>query len=623
MTSENHRDIFSLDLELNNKVLNSVYRSLQPIFEKMVGVRHLNDIYYGAVDQNNHKEFAASVLRSMNVNFAISSQDLARIPVNGKIVVVANHPFGGIEGIILGAILQQVRPDVKLMANYILSTIPEMRDLFLFVDPFGGPAAARANLATMKQTISWLNDGKALGVFPAGEVSHFKFKTRKISDPVWSDTISKIIRKTESPVVPVFFKGCNRFLFQLAGMIHPRLRTALLPRELINKRNTTIEVRVGNVIAYSRLRKLESDSALTEYLRHRTYMLENRPAGEKSGSMIMGDELINGMEPLVDPVDPDLMLMDIEALPPSQLLLTSGEMQVWHAAKKQIPNVMTEIGRLRELTFRATDEGTGKSIDIDEFDEYYQQMFVWNKEKNEIVGAYRLGRTDSIIKRFGKKGLYTTTLFNIKSSFFDEITPALEMGRSFVRPEYQRSFSPLLMLWRGIGHYIAKNPKYKILFGPVSINKEYQSSSRQLMVMFLKIHNYLPELAAKVKARTPFRSQKIKGWDKKHSKRIIASIDEVSEVVSDLEWDDKGVPILLKQYLKMGGKLLGFNVDPNFSDVLDGLILVDVTKTDPKIMERYMPREDLMKFHRMHKTAYADTYAAMPKSDLIEAKIED
>jgi putative hemolysin len=198
--------------------------------------------------------------------------------------------------------------------------------------------------------------------------------------------------------------------------------------------------------------------------------------------------------------------------------------------------------------------------------------------------------------------LYTTTLFNIKSSFFDEINPALEMGRSFVRIEYQRSFSPLLMLWRGIGHYVAKYPKYKILFGPVSINKEYQSSSRQLMVTFLKIHNYLPDLASKVKARTPFRSRKIKGWDKEHSKRIISSIDEVSDVVSDLEWDDKGVPILLKQYLKMGGKLLGFNVDPNFSDVLDGLILVDVTKTDPKIMERYMPREKLREFHKLHNT---------------------
>jgi putative hemolysin len=606
------KDIFHLDLELKNKALNRLFKSLQPSIEKVIGVPGLTDIYSGALDQTHCDEFCDAILNYMNVSCKISDQDLARIPKNGKIVVVSNHPFGGIEGIMMGAILRRVRPDVKIMANYFLSVIPEMRDLFLFVDPFGGPSAARANLATMKQSIQWAKDGHMFGVFPAGEVSHVTWKNRQVTDPAWSDTISKIIRKTESPVIPIFFAGGNRLFFQLAGLLHPRLRTALLPRELINKKGQEIEVRVGNVIPWARLKKIGTEHELTEYLRHRTYMLENRPMTKSLGDKL-AEKVVNcGMEPIIDAVDPDLLIQDVEALPPSQLLLESGDMQVWHAAHKQIPNVMLEIARLREITFRATDEGTGKPFDTDEFDEYYQHLFVWNKEKGEIVGAYRLGRTDNIIKRFGKKGLYTTTLFNIKSSFFDEINPALEMGRSFVRVEYQRSFSPLLMLWRGIGHYVAKYPKYKILFGPVSINKEYQSSSRQLMVTFLKIHNYLPELAAKVKARTPFRSRTIKGWDKERSKRIISSIDEVSDVVSDLEWDDKGVPILLKQYLKMGGKLLGFNVDPNFSDVLDGLILVDVTKTDPKIMERYMPRENLKEFHKLHNT-YEQAYGAEPE----------
>jgi putative hemolysin len=613
-TTPKKKDIFHLNLELDHKILNSIYKTIQPTLEKIIGVPGVTDIYAGAVDKNNPDDFCEAILDYMNVTCKISDQDLARIPKNGKIVVVSNHPFGGIEGIMMGAILRRVRPDVKIMANYFLSVIPEMRDLFLFVDPFGGPKAARANLATMKQSIEWIKDGHMFGVFPSGEVSHATWKNRKITDPAWSDTISKIIRKTESPVIPMFFAGHNRFFFQLAGLLHPRFRTALLPRELINKKGQHIEVRVGNVIPWARLKKIETDRELTEYLRHRTYMLENRPSGKTLAESIVEKGIHCGVEPVIDAVDPELLLADVESLPVSQLLLESNDMQVWHAAYKQIPHVMREIGRLREITFRATDEGTGKSIDVDEFDEYYQHLFVWNKEKSEIVGAYRLGRTDNIIKRFGKKGLYTTTLFNIKSSFFDEINPALEMGRSFVRIEYQRSFSPLLMLWRGIGHYVAKYPKYKILFGPVSINKEYQSTSRQLMVTFLKIHNYLPDLASKVKARTPFRSKKIKGWHKEHSKRIISSIDEVSDVVSDLEWDDKGVPILLKQYLKMGGKLLGFNVDPNFSDVLDGLILVDVTKTDPKIMERYMPREKLKEFHKLHHT-FEKAYGPEEKSE--------
>lgn len=601
-------DIFSLDVDLPNKTADKLLKLSRGPLEKLIGIGGLNDVYHRAMEMGDPAFFAENILKGMNVDFRISEQDLARIPEKGKVIIVANHPFGGIEGIIMAAILQRVRPDVKIMANYLLSAIPEMRNLFVFVDPFGGQAAARANLASMKQTISLLKNGEMLGVFPAGEVAHYTFKNRKVTDPKWSNTVAKFIKKTESQVVPMFFSGQNRFIFQLAGLIHPRLRTALLPRELLNKRNTVIEVRVGNAIPYSRLKKFENDGDLTDYVRQRTYMLENRPGKVDDAQAITFPS--NNMKPLIDPVDPELLLTDVESLPPSQMLLESGVTRVYHASIRQIPNIIREIGRLREVTFRATDEGTGESIDLDEFDEYYQHLFVWNIEKNEIIGAYRLGRTDNIIKRFGKKGMYTTTLFNIKSSFFDQINPALEMGRSFVRPEYQRSFSPLLMLWRGIGHYVAKYPKYKILFGPVSINKEYQSSSRQLMVTFLKMHNYLPELASKVKAITPLRHRKLKGWDYKSSKRIISSVDDLSEVVSDLEFDDKGVPILLKQYLKLGGKLLGFNVDPNFSDVLDGLILVDITKTDPKIMERYMPRDDLARFHKLHNTLFAEELMA-------------
>lgn len=597
-------DIFSLDVELSGKAANAMLRTVRNPLEKVLGLNALNDIYRRSREMGDPTYFAENVLKAMNVDFRIAEQDLARIPEKGKVVMVANHPFGGIEGIIMGAILQRVRPDVKIMANYLLHAIPEMRDLFIFVDPFGGKEAARANLASMKQTISWLKDGQMLGVFPAGEVAHATWKNRKVTDPKWSNTVAKIVMKTESPVVPMFFLGTNRLMFQLAGLIHPRLRTVLLPNELVNKKNTVIDVRVGNAIPFSRLRKFENESDLTDYIRTRTYMLADRPSKESGSPAIVFPN--SNMEPVIDPIDPELLLTDVENLPESQLLLENSGTQVYHAAIKQIPHIIQEIGRLREITFRATDEGTGKSIDLDEFDEYYQHLFVWNKEKAEIIGAYRLGRTDNIIKRFGKKGMYTTTLFNIKSDFFNQISPALEMGRSFVRPEYQRSFSPLLMLWRGIGHYVAKYPKYKILFGPVSINKEYQSSSRQLMVSFLKAHNYLPELASKVKAITPLRNRKLKGWDKKKSQHIIASVDDLSEVVSDLEFDDKGVPILLKQYLKLGGKLLGFNVDPNFSDVLDGLILVDITKTDPRIMERYMPKADLVKFHEMHNSAYAN-----------------
>lgn len=600
-TVDKNSKIFNLDLEIEGAVRRQLFGMIKRPLEALLNFKGLNNLYYDALGYETEQAFYDKLLDRMNVNYRISERDMERIPKEGRVVVVANHPFGGIEGIILASLLRSVRSDSRIMANYLLERIPELRDIFFFVDPFGGKEAARANLASMKKSIQWLRDDHVLGFFPAGEVAHFNMGRRKIVESEWSDSVAGVIRKTEASVLPVFIDGFNGPLFQILGMIHPRLRTAMLPRELLNKRNQEINICIGKVINYSKLKSFESDKEMTSYLRQRTFMLQNR-SGENTDTGSTTSETFSSMEmePIIDPVPVKDLENEIESLAPTQCLLKSGEFEVYHAVKKQIPKIVREIGRLREVTFRGTHEGTCTSIDLDEFDEYYVHLFVWNSEKKELVGAYRIGRTDNLIKRFGKKGLYTTTLFDIKSSLFDQISPALEMGRSFIRPEYQRSFAPLMLLWKGIGHYVVKYPKYKVLFGPVSISSEYHSMSRHLMVSFLKLHNYLPHMARMVRPKTPYRGRRMKGIDTKN-RTMISSLEDVSELVSEFEGDNKGVPILLKQYLKLGGKLLGFNLDPDFSDVLDGLILVELTKTDPKILKRYMGDEGLKSFLEYQK----------------------
>ncbi len=594
--------IFKLDFEVEGPVRRNLLRVARRPLERLLSFNGLNTLYYDALTYETDQAFYDKLLERMNVNYHISERDMENIPDKGRVVVVANHPFGGIEGIILASVLRSTRSDSKILANYILECIPELRDVFFFVDPFGGEDAARANLASMKKAIQWLRDEHMLGIFPAGEVAHFSISKRKVVESEWSQSIAGIIRKTESPVLPIYFDGFNGPLFQLMGLIHPRLRTAFLPRELLNKKDRDIDICIGKVITFNKLSAFESDKEMVSYLRQRTFMLQNRSAREAEAEAEASISVsITGetMEPIVDPIPPEEVEQEIASLPDTQKLLENNEYEVYHVVKKQAPKLLHEIGRLREVTFRGTYEGTGKSIDLDRFDDYYVHLFVWNREKKELVGAYRIGRTDNVIKRFGKKGLYTTTLFDIKSSLFDQVSPALEMGRSFVRPEYQRSFAPLMLLWKGIGHYVVKYPKYKVLFGPVSISSEYHSMSRHLMVTFLKLHNYLPDMARMVKPKIPYRGRRVKGMDPKN-RTMIRSLEDVSELISEFESDNKGVPILLKQYLKLGGKLLGFNVDPDFSDVLDGLILVDLTKTDPKILKRYMGDKGLKSFYEYH-----------------------
>ncbi|MEW6131350.1 MAG: GNAT family N-acyltransferase [Acidobacteriota bacterium] len=296
----------------------------------------------------------------------------------------------------------------------------------------------------------------------------------------------------------------------------------------------------------------------------------------------------NLFAPVVVATEKYLLLSDIHKLPREQLLFETGEFAVFQARSWQLPHLLTEIGRLREMAFRAVGEGTGNRLDLDKYDAYYDHLFVWHKDEGALVGAYRIGRVDEILKVFGKKGLYTHTLFKLKKAFFKATGPMLELGRSFVNPDYQRTPSALFLLWKGIGQFILRHPKYKLLFGPVSISNTYTELSRQMMVDYLTAYALHREFADLVKPRQPFRPTVAKNWDAKITTRMISSVDELSTFISTIETDHKGIPTLLKHYLKLEGKILGFNVDAAFCNALDGLILVDLKATNDRLLERYL-----------------------------------
>jgi len=529
---------------------------------------------------------AGHPLALLNVRTQVSARDLALIPKQGPVVAVANHPFGLIEGAILPSLFLAVRPDVKVMANHLLASMPETNELCIFVDPYGGERA-RANRKGLKDAIAWLKQGGLLTVFPAGEVSHLNLKERSITDPEWNHSVARLIRITGATVLPVYFLGANSALFQLLGCLHPRVRTALLPHEFFNKHDRTIEVRIGSPIAPAKVRAYQDDAALIRYLRHRTYLLRNREVPKRIEAAVSESPAAGVLA--------ELLAGEVAKLAPGRTLVETGDFSVLLAKAREIPNVLHEIGRLREVTFRRAGEGTGKPVDLDRFDEHYWHLFVWNRRSSEVAGAYRLGPSDEILARFGPKGFYTSQLFHWKRTFLDRISPALELGRSFVRPEYQKTYAPLLLLWKGIGQFLIRNSQYKLLFGPVSISNGYTAASRHLMVKFLSAYRQSPELTPLVRARNPFRQRPSKVADESVG-ATVWDVEELSAQIADMETDRKGVPVLLKQYLKLGGELVAFHVDRRFAGALDGLIVVDLRKTDARVMERYMGKDGATKF---------------------------
>ena len=599
--SRNNR-IFTLDIKPPAAAGARMFSRLSGFLERLLLLHRLNDLYAEIDRREETGDFAERALSALKIAYCLEEEDRARIPAHGPLVVVANHPFGGVEGLTLASVLLTVRQDVRIMANYLLERIPEMRRLIIPVDPFGGSRSVRRNLKPLREALAWIRGGGALAVFPAGEVSHLYLAKQQVVDPAWSDMAARIIRKAGAPVLPVFFHGRNSALFQVAGLVHPRLRTALLPHELLNKTSREVRLNIGNQVPAERVMDFEDDSQLTAYLRTRTYALRcRRPAGKGREDMMRSSgKRASQSERVVDGPKTKVIQGEIDLLPASQVLWETDRYSVMYAKAQQMPNLLYEIGRLRELTFRGAGEGTGRSVDLDRFDLYYVHLFLWDKEKSELIGAYRLAPVDRVIERFGIKGLYPSTLFTYKETFFRHMGDAVELGRSFVRMEHQKSYSPLFLLWKGIARFMAFNPQYRVLFGAVTISDMYSPASRQLIVSFLKGKSYAPHLARMVKPKAAMRPRRGRSARPPLDPELIADIEELSACVSDLETDRKGVPVLLRQYLRMGGKLMGFSVDRSFANGLDGLVMVDLTTCAPKVLERLMGRAEAAAYLAHH-----------------------
>lgn len=546
-----------------------------------------------------------NLLSAIRIRLRVDPRDQARIPSRGPVVVVANHPYGVLDGAILAVLLRRVRPDVKVLTNFLLDDVPELAEHCIFVNPFRTDGSGECNRRAVREALCWLQNGGMLTIFPAGEVSRFQMPMPHIVDSEWNDTAARMIRRSGASALPVYFCGHNGMGFQLLGLMHPKLRTAFLLQQLLDQQGQNVEVRVGTEIPHDSIEKIESDRDAIEYLRWRTYLLGRRKKTEKLWSVALRTRFVSRTQKdTPPPAAPGIFRQEIAELPQDRCLVENGDLAVYLGSARETPRVLEEIGRLREVTFRQVGEGTGKSLDLDRFDHYYWHVFLWNKAKHEVVGAYRAGSTAEILARYGIDGLYTSTLFHYDQRCFEKLGPALELGRSFVRLEYQRQYAPLMLLWKGIARLIGMHPEIAVLFGAVSISNEYSKASREMIYRFFQSSVQNDELARLFEPRQPFRPGFLHRWECRGVWQAIRDLDDLSHPIKDLEFDGKGLPILLRQYDKLGGKLVAFNVDGKFSDVLDGLVVVDLRKTDCTVLDRYMGAEAAMRFRTLHSISH-------------------
>jgi putative hemolysin len=539
-------------------------------------------------------KFAARLLECMDIRFTIRDGDLARIPTRGPSILVANHPYGIVEGLILMVALERIRPDFKLLANSWLGWIEELRHQLILVNPFDSCAARADNRAPLRTAIASLAEGNLLAVFPAGEVAHVDWKERSITDPAWKTTGARLALRVRCPVVPAFFEGANSLPFQVVGLLHAGLRTVSLAREFFKMRGKTIRLHIGSAIPYATLARYSDAMNATAYMRHRTFFLANR-----SKPTTIAARRDAQVPVILQPGTVRRLSEEVAGLPAECELTGDRDFSVYLVRTPQIFWMLKEIGRCRELTFRAAGEGSGVEADLDHYDQYYQHLFLWHKADRRLAGAYRLAVTSDVLPKFGISGLYTSTLFRYHPSFFERTGPAVELGRSFVIPEYQRNYAALLLLWKGITRAVRRRPEAPALFGAVSISADYSKVSRTLMAAYLS-GRVAHELAQLVAPRSRFHSMAAGDSQIGQFAAATANIEDLSSSIADIELDGKGVPVLVRQYLKAGGRVLGFHVDANFSSTLDALMLADLRMAPQALLERCMGRSEAHAFLRDH-----------------------
>ena len=534
----------------------------------------INDVnkLYSKFHEQEGLAFVDSVLDTLGINIDIDEKELNNIPKEGAFVAIANHPYGGVEGLILLKILSQRRPDVKLMANFLLKKIPNLSDYFIAVNPFENVKNS-SSISGIKSTLESLQQGNPIGIFPAGEVSAFNTKTQKVMDKQWSPVVGKIISKAGVPVLPIYFHGNNGLLFNLLGLIHPTLRTARLPYELFNKKGYTIKMRIGKAIPIDEVKQLSSQNQVIPYLRARTYALGSGIEVKKFFNTKLFS-IKSKPDKIVGETSVELLKKEIAGIP-DKLIMSEKNYDVYLSGSASIPNIVNEIGRLREITFREVGEGTNNKIDLDEYDVYYNHLFIWDREAEKLVGAYRVGKGDEIYYRYGSKGFYISNLFKIKSGFHPIMKAGLELGRSFIRKEYQQKALPLFLLWKGLLAFLIKNPEYRYMFGPVSISNNFSKLSKHLIIEFIN-HNCFDEQLAKVVVPKKKFNVNLPEYDSQVLLKNKSTIKSLDSLISEIEKDHNKVPVLLRQYIQLNAKIIGFNVDPKFNDAIDGFLVLDI-----------------------------------------------
>lgn len=563
-------------------------------FKKPVGAavmhfakfKEVNKLYEILKDKQG-KDFFDAFVCELGLKYIVFEEDLAKIPKTGPFILVSNHPLGAADGVLMCKILTRIRPDFKIMGNFLLEKIQPLEPYVISVNPFEDRKNLRSSTSGMRAALQHLQNGGCVGMFPAGEVSNRNNKFNEVRDKPWEIPALKLIKKAKVPVVPMYFHAKNSPKFYMASKIHPDLQTLMLPSEMMKKRDEPIRTRIGKPVSVKVLDDYDTPEELGEFLQNKVYMLKSYYERRskisellKLPNLKLNFRILKAetrVQNIIDETPKQDLAREISELKKrDKMMFSNGNYEIYFAGYDEIPNIMREIGRQRELTFRAIGEGSNLPFDLDEYDKHYSHLFLWDSEAQKLAGAYRMALGKEVMKKYGIEGFYTSSLFEFDPELQPFFRKVIEMGRAYISQEYQLKPLPLFLLWRGIVHVCLRNPSHKFLMGGVSISNKFSDFSKSLMIEFMRSHYYDAAVAQYIHPKNEFKVR-LKDRDKNlFLDGMEADLNKLDKIIDDLE-PEMRLPVLIKKYIKQNAKVVSFNVDPGFNDAIDGLMYIRIS----------------------------------------------
>lgn len=555
--------------------LGSFLKIFSPLLDRLLGIKKLHDIY----NKNNlsgleKQALSKKLLSLLGVEIIGEQSVIDNIPATGSCIVVCNHPYGMIEGVIIAYLLTRYRSDTKVMANIGLKVFKEINDYFIFANPLN--PKDKVNISAIKSCFKHINNGGLLVIFPAGMVSSFQKDKQRITDASWNRLAINLSDKTDAPILPVFISGKNSRAFHFMGSLYFRFRLLMLAHEMFKLKHHKITLRSNHLLSNKQLSEFKTTTIKNNFIRAQCYLNDRDYLHPWKA-----DTKVEAFEDIMAPQLISLMESELSLLPSKQHLITFKSFSVYYGYLSQIPACVKEITRLREITFRTLNEGSGKSCDTDKFDATYMHLFTFDHKKGEIIGAYRIGQTDVLLKDNDLSKLYLSQIFNFKTDFINQKQACLEMGRSFIIKEHQNSFYGLLLLWKGIGAFVCQNPHYRTLYGTVSLSKVYDPRSVSL------INEVIVTDRDGVSAKTPFKSMLHPEMNEFIQNNKI-KLEQLSALIQGIEKDGKDIPVLLKQYYKLDANFHCTGIDSNFNHTPGLLLSVNLPKAPDRLLKLYL-----------------------------------